>query len=741
MIGYGSDVYTLGAILYQVLSGAPPFAGGSAKTVMNQVKKDRPARLMPFRAADEKEDSDSKIPERLVAICEAAMQRELSQRTASAEILASEIKTWLEGAEKRDKGLKEVEAAQQLADQAQAQERKAAQLWRQANARLEEDGAASEAGWALWVESRDADADARRLRRRNIRCLQGALVHAPELEEAHHALAELRLVQLIEAAAVGDRKAREILGQQFSANLEALSASDREGLEARLAAGLGDVISGQRLRRGVIVGRHASREAVGDTMRKGAQLVTLLGTAGVGKTRLALELAEDLRSGVSRTFFCDLTEAADTMGVIRRLARTLDVRLRDADPVVHLQEILGAEPTLLVLDNLEQVAEAVGPLIQEWVSKDEDLQVLATSRVRLGVPAETVVSIQPLSLLESVDLFVRRGHAVDRHFELSPDNRDQLCALVQKLDGLPLAIELAAARLNIFSLDQISERLNERFSLLRSRGRDAKALEGALDWSWGLLEPWAKAALSQASLFRGGFNLVAAEGVIEVGKDRGAPAMFDILGELVDNSLLRRDQGEAGGVRYRLLESIRVYANEKLSGPGKKASDLRGPRGLAASSAAACGPLLSTGDPRVPACTRQLRQRRSLGSALQRARQPGRGHRPWHGQDRSPVLPGGAQGPWHEGAGFSGCGHCHPGVGDARPGPQGADVAGDRAQQVPADQRSHARGPGDGREYGESVGGGGSADGGGGGDCPHRETARPGGRGTRVGIGGGDGLV
>ena len=571
--------------------------------------------------------------------------------------------------------------------------------------------------------------------------LVGALVHAPELEEAHHALAELRLVQLIEAAAVGDRKAREILGQQFSANLEALSASDREGLEARLAAGLGDVISGQRLRRGVIVGRHASREAVGDTMRKGAQLVTLLGTAGVGKTRLALELAEDLRSGVSRTFFCDLTEAADTMGVIRRLARTLDVRLRDADPVVHLQEILGAEPTLLVLDNLEQVAEAVGPLIQEWVSKDEDLQVLATSRVRLGVPAETVVSIQPLSLLESVDLFVRRGHAVDRHFELSPDNRDQLCALVQKLDGLPLAIELAAARLNIFSLDQISERLNERFSLLRSRGRDAKALEGALDWSWGLLEPWAKAALSQASLFRGGFNLVAAEGVIEVGKDRGAPAMFDILGELVDNSLLRRDQGEAGGVRYRLLESIRVYANEKLSGPGKKASDLRGPRGLAASSAAACGPLLSTGDPRVPACTRQLRQRRSLGSALQRARQPGRGHRPWHGQDRSPVLPGGAQGPWHEGAGFSGCGHCHPGVGDARPGPQGADVAGDRAQQVPADQRSHARGPGDGREYGESVGGGGSADGGGGGDCPHRETARPGGRGTRVGIGGGDGLV
>ena len=265
------------------------------------------------------------------------------------------------------------------------------------------------------------------------------------------------------------------------------------------------------------------------------------------------------------------------MDVALRLSRALDVRLRDTDPLGHLTEVLAAEPTLLVLDNLEQLTQVIGPLVSDWVGQAEGLQVLATSRLRLGVEAETVVPIQPLSLLEGVDLFLRRAQAVDRRFDLSADNRALICGLVQQLDGLPLAIELAAARLNIFTLDELAERLNERFSLLRSRGRDAQALDGALDWSWGLLKPWAKAALSQASLFRGGFTLAAAEGVIEVGADKKAPAMFDILGELVDNSLLRKDQSDQGGVRYSLLESIRAYAHEKLGDVGEMGPELRGP--------------------------------------------------------------------------------------------------------------------------------------------------------------------
>jgi tetratricopeptide (TPR) repeat protein len=113
-------------------------------------------------------------------------------------------------------------------------------------------------------------------------------------------------------------------------------------------------------------------------------------------------------------------------------------------------------------------------------------------------------------------------------------------------------------------LDEIFERLSERFALLRSRGKEAQALDGALNWSWGLLEPWSKAALSQASLFHGGFSLSAAEGVIRLDEGEDAPPMFDVLGDLVDNSLLRKIQTENGGVRYGLLESVRLYASNKL---------------------------------------------------------------------------------------------------------------------------------------------------------------------------------
>ena len=238
------------------------------------------------------------------------------------------------------------------------------------------------------------------------------------MEEAHEALARLRIDELIAAAAVGDRAGRETREQQLNAHLAMLPSSRRADLEAK-DIGLADIISGQRFRRGALVGRHAQREAVAAQVDGGARVLTLLGTAGVGKTRLALELAEDLRSGFSRTVFCDLTEATDGLGIARRLSRALQVRLRDTDPIGHLTEVLAAESTLLVLDNLEQIKEVIGPMVSGWSEHCEGLQLLCTSRLRLGIGSEVVVPVQPLTLLEGVDLFVRRGQAADPGFELS----------------------------------------------------------------------------------------------------------------------------------------------------------------------------------------------------------------------------------------------------------------------------------------------------------------------------------
>jgi len=578
-VGTATDVYTLGAILYEILSGSPPFQGMTVEAVLEQVKHHPPPVLRSlldgdiesnFDAVTEEQPAETqrdylnRIPDRLAEICENAMCRDIGDRTDSAGLMAAEIKGWLEGAEKRDKGLEEVSLAEKMAEDARMTDQEASLAWEEANRRLENEGVSSEAGWMAWEHYREAQARGRMLRRRYVRGLQGALVHAPGLEEAHQALAECRMEELVLSAALGDRLEQEALEQQLSHHLRFLPSGVQETFRSRLKVRLADKIYNQRLQRGSLVGRRVQRESVVSHVSSGTQLVTLLGTAGVGKTRLALELADELRPGFNRTVFCSLTEATDAMEVLLNVSRALDVRLRDSDPAAHLVEVLAAEPTLLVLDNLEQLTSVIGPLAEEWIQHVENLQILTTSRSPLGVPLETVVPIQPMSLLESVDLFIRRGQAVDRCFEWNETNRDLLCELVDQLDRLPLAIELAAARLYLFSLDELAQRLGERFSLLRSRGRDAQALDGALDWSWGLLQPWAKSALSQASLFRGGFTLAAAEGIIRVAEDKKVPAMFDILGELIDNSLLRKDRAESGIVRYSLLESIRVYAHDKL---------------------------------------------------------------------------------------------------------------------------------------------------------------------------------
>jgi tetratricopeptide (TPR) repeat protein len=441
---------------------------------------------------------------------------------------------------------------------------------------LERDGITDEAAWSLWSTSKDEKSQALTLRRRYTQQLQGALVHDPALEQAHRALAELRLGELVQATATGDHRAKERLNQQFARNLEHLSPRESQALEGRLDELLTDTIAGQRSRRGVLVGRQTQRAAIGKQIEDDSRLVTLVGTAGVGKTRLALEIADDLRTATERAIFCDLTEATDALGIARLVSRAMDVRLRDNAPLEHLAELLGKQTTLLVMDNLEQVLGAAGAICERWIEQVPNLRIIATSRAKLNIEAEQVVSLKPMTLLESMELFARRGEDVHSGFVMSAENREQIGDLVQQLDGLPLAIELAAARLNIMSLHEIVNHLGERFSLLRSRGRDAQALQGALDWSWDLLKPWSKAALSQVSVFRGGFNLSAAESVVAFGNWKNCPAMFDVLGELAENSLLRRDLSDDGTVRYGLLESIRAYATDKLETQEAVAQGLSG---------------------------------------------------------------------------------------------------------------------------------------------------------------------
>ena len=337
----------------------------------------------------------------------------------------------------------------------------------------------------------------------------GHLGGCPDFREAHTALANLRVRELLEAAAVGDKSKQEVVQLRLRSHLQFLSETGRQEIHDRMNTGLSDEVTRRRLRLIALVGRHKQRDEIASKAQSGARFLNLRGTAGVGKTRLALEVAEDLRDGFQRTLFCDLTEVRDVLGLVIVLSRIMDIRLHDEDPVGHLAQAITSQSTLLVLDNLEHLSAVIGPMIDDWVTRSNSLQILGTSRIKLNIDSELVVNVRPLSVLGGVSLFVQRGQMVNKRFALTKANRAMVCSLVQKMDGLPLAIRLAASRLAVFEIEELVHRLNERFSLLRSRGRDAQALDAAFDWSWELLDPATQAVLAQASIFRGGFSLSA----------------------------------------------------------------------------------------------------------------------------------------------------------------------------------------------------------------------------------------
>ncbi|MFE8939505.1 ATP-binding protein [Streptomyces sp. NPDC007872] len=320
-----------------------------------------------------------------------------------------------------------------------------------------------------------------------------------------------------------------------------------------------------------------------------SRLVTLTGPGGSGKTRLAEEAA--LRAGGPAPWIAELAPLDDPGAVPGAVLSALRLRetsliARDgaplqSDPTAHLVEQLADRPLLLVLDNCEHVIDAAAALAETLLTHCPRLRILATSREPLGVPGETVRPVEPLPPHPAHRLFVERARAVRPSFDLTGDvptgdvptenvppgegpagDADAAVAeICRRLDGLPLAIELAAARLRLLTPRQIADRLDDRFRLLTSGSRTVlprqQTLRAVVDWSWDLLEPDERTLLRQVSVFAGGWDLAAAEAL--------SPHAADTLGALVDKSLVVAAPTEDGEMRYRLLETIHEYATERAA--------------------------------------------------------------------------------------------------------------------------------------------------------------------------------
>lgn len=379
---------------------------------------------------------------------------------------------------------------------------------------------------------------------------------------------------------------RETVGLLASAL--ALNVADREAFEtaahlARTRPATGSVTVGPWGDGGfsslpvsvdTFIGRTAELEEIGALLRD-HRVVTITGTGGIGKTQTALQTCSATSdAGASGVYFVALAPAKDET-VEQTIAAAVGAQPAPGRALVEtLALYFKNKPALLILDNCEHVIVKTSAIVQTLASHVPRLCILATSREPLKVPGERVYRLSPLSRQDAVALFADRARAVDHRFALTAENTKVVGGICERLDGIPLAIELAARRVNVLSLEEIAERLGGRFALLAGGTRALvprqQTMRAALEWSYDLLSPEQRAFFRKLSIFAGSATLAAARAVCTDDATDDMVAL-DMLSSLVDKSLVHVELAKAG-TRYNMLESTREYARERLVEAGEYSS-------------------------------------------------------------------------------------------------------------------------------------------------------------------------
>ncbi len=328
------------------------------------------------------------------------------------------------------------------------------------------------------------------------------------------------------------------------------------------------------------IGREKEQKAIAKLIAAN-RLVTLIGTGGIGKTSLALQVGHKLLPEYADgVWFVALDSLSDPALVPQTVAAVFDIRERSDKPILELlTHSLSTKNALLILDNSEHLLDACAQLITALLQACPGLKILATSREplamtgeatyripSLSIPEKRQASLEKLSEYEAVRMFTERAALVQSAFQLTKENIEAVSAICRKVDGIPLAIELAAARVNILQVDEILQQLEESFQLLANQSRTTsprhQTLQASMDWSWGLLDETERVFLRQLSIFAGGWTLDAAQAVCDGN-------VLELTSALVKKSLIVVQQTRHG-TRYRFHEIVRQYASQKLMESGDK---------------------------------------------------------------------------------------------------------------------------------------------------------------------------
>ncbi len=430
---------------------------------------------------------------------------------------------------------------------------------------------------------------------RAIEFAQAVLAQDPANERAHQQLMFCYLASGDRTAALEQfeacrRALQEELAVEPSPETVALSewikqahpeAKTREGLITNLPIPLTTFIGRKQEM------AHVKSLLSGDAAsRRTTRLLTLIGAGGSGKTRLAIQVGMDLlESFKDGVWWVDLAPLVEATLVPQAAARALGVRERPNEPLIEtLKDYLLPRQLLLLLDNCEHLVGACAQLAQILLTMCLGLKILATSRESLGLAGETVWYVPTLSVpdlkqlppiselnqYDAIQLFSERAAMVKPEFALTEQNASSVVQLCTQLDGIPLAIELSAARMKVLTVEQIAERLVDRFNLLTGGSRTAlprhRTLRATLDWSYNLLSDQERILFQRLSVFAGGWTIEAAEVVCTDGEIRKAEVL-DLLSQLVDKSLVIV-QGHGSEAHYRMLETLCQYGGERLAESG-----------------------------------------------------------------------------------------------------------------------------------------------------------------------------
>ena len=578
-----TDIYSLGAILYEILNNDILYKGsveeiisskrGRVSIVQFPVSHLEPEETINIVSAENKDtpchfennfDFLPHAPATLVKICNKALSYLPHKRHRSAQELIQDLQAWLEGAERKEKALAIIAKCHALETEIIENNTKANFLWNQANDLISKKGWSCEEGWKTWKEAQQCNTQIEEQQEEIQNLLQGAFIYDPELIDIHRKQVEFAFQEYLEAEQRVDFRAKEKILRRIRIHLEYLPREEVQYWNEKIESTRLSIR--HKKHHGFCIGR---KKQIQEAQEKlcGTKLLNIVGTAGVGKTHMALQLMDDWKRGQKRvSFFCDITQARDRLGIEQALATSLSMTLSSQEPIQQIIHILkNYTEVLLVIDNAEHIIEHLIHIVEDIISSVDSVKIMVTSRMKLGIVGEVNFVLSPMSSLEAFELFIQKAPPHSIVSSLSEENRSCIGEIVDKLDRLPLAIELAAARVSMMSLSDILERLAERFSLLRGRLRapSQKALQGALDWSWSLLSDEAKLVLIQCSVFHGGFDLSAAESVIMISQSSVSPSIVDILEALCDDNLLYQENHSHGNIRYRSLLSIYEYARQK----------------------------------------------------------------------------------------------------------------------------------------------------------------------------------